>query len=281
MDFFNTLHRSITDPKFYREVLEYPLSHILLYLVKLLAMVALITAAAQFYYLFDSKRGIPQQIETLFSGMEIKDGALDPKAPTPIVPPTYKVISLLDQISGYQNYFPSDNDSMVVIDTSKTRSYMLKWPAIVVGKEKLIFIYNKENSLELPYKAIFLGTDNFQFTADNVRQYLKKNWFLISFSMFITAFFQNVITFFFSIFFLSFAAFVFRLEKVGIFSRFLRAASYAITPMALGSMLIAVSGVKIIWGWHILIFISTIVLFRGMVAIGSANSENEAGDNKE
>lgn len=282
MEFFNTLNRSITDPKFYREIAGFSSWQIVWFLLKLMVLIAIISSAAQYYYLFDSKRGIPTKIESVFQGMEIKNGLLDPKSPTPVIPATYKVIPLLDQLSGNQNYFASDNDSMVIIDTAKVRNYVVKVPAIIVSSDRIIFTFNKKSSFELPYKVLLMGSSDFQFTADNVKKYLLKNWFLLCFSLFVTTLFQNMITFFFSIMFLSFAAFVFRVEKVAVFSTFIRAASYAITPMALGSMLIAVSGVKILWGWHILIFISTIVLFRGMVAIGTQTPDKEVqGENKE
>ena len=122
--FFLTLHRSIVEPQFYTEILEYRRFQIIVFLIQLLVLISALGALAQCYYLIDSSRGIPARVESAFKGMEIKNGILDPKAQTPIVPATYLVMPVLDQLSGFQNYFSSDNDSMVVIDTAKTRNYL-------------------------------------------------------------------------------------------------------------------------------------------------------------
>jgi hypothetical protein len=277
MAFFLTLHRSVVDPQFYIEILEYRRSQILVFLIQLLVLISALGALAQCYYLIDSNHGIPARIESAFKGMEIRDGILDPKAQTPIVPATYLVMPVLDQLSGFQNYFPSDNDSMVVIDTAKTRNYVMKVPAILMAKEKITFIFNKNNNFEIPYKYL-LGGESLKLTAVDVKLFLDKKWGIIFFSMFVADLLQNTITLFFSIFFLAVAAFFFRLEKGSVFSRFLRAACFSISPMAIGSVLIAISGVKVIWGWHLMIFICTVVLFRGLVAIGNSASTGESGE---
>jgi hypothetical protein len=276
--FFIALHRSIVDPQFYIEILGYRRSQILVFLTQLLVLISVLGAFAQCYYLIDSNRGIPAQVESAFNGMEIKNGILDPKAQTPIVPATYLVMPMLDQLSGFQNYFSSDNDSMVVIDTAQTRNYVVKVPAIVMAKEKIVFIFNKKNNFEIPYKALLFGEESLKLKADDVKQFLDKKWGVIFFSLFVTGIFQNTISLLFSIFFLAVAAFFFRLEKGSAFSRFIRAACFSISPMAIGSVLIAISGVKIIWGWHLMIFVCTVVLFRGLVAIGNSASTDESGE---
>jgi hypothetical protein len=276
--FFLALHRSIVDPQFYIEVLEYRRFQILLFLIQLLVLISVLGALAQCYYLIDSNRGIPAQIESAFNGMEIRNGILDPKAQTPIVPATYLVMPMLDQLSGFQNYFSSDNDSMVVIDTAQTRNYVVKVPAIVMAKEKVVFIFNKKNNFEIPYKTLLFGEESLRLRAVEVKQFLDKKWGILFFTMFVAGMFQNTVSLFFSIFFLAIAAFFFRLEKGNAFTKFLRAASFSISPMAIGSVLIAISGVKIIWGWHLLIFICTVVLFRGLIAIGKSASTDESGE---
>lgn len=280
MRFFSAIHRSITDPQFYTEIVGYSRKQVAGFLVKLLLLMAFVCTIAQFYYLVDSERGIPKQIEAAFGRMEIHNGILDPKVQTPYVPPTYQIIPIFEKLAGFQSYFSSDNDSMLVVDTSATRNYVLKVPAIVMAKDKVIFILNKKNSIEVPYKGVLFGTENLLFNAGAIKQFLYKNYFMITLSIFISTFLQNSITVLFSIFFLAVAAFFFRLEKVSLFSQFLRAAMFAITPMVIGLMLVAISGVKILWGWHLMIFISTIVLFRGVVAIGKTVAPDDSGENK-
>ena len=278
MGFFIALHRSIVDPQFYNEILEYRRLRIVGFLFKLLVLISALCALAQCYYLIDSDRGIPARVENAFGGMEIKKGVLDPKGPTPIIPATYLVMPVLDQLSGMQNFFASDNDSMVVIDTAQTRNYVVKVPAILMTKEKVVFVLSKQQSFEIPYKTLLLGAEDLKFSSADITIFLDKKKLVIFFSMFFAGIIQNAITFIFSIFFLALAAYFFRLEKGRTFSKFLRAASYSISPLAVGSVLIAISGVKIIWGWHLLIFICTVVLFRGLVAIGNTVSTDESGE---
>lgn len=274
MGFFLALHRSIVEPKFYNEIMGFSRSQVVIFFLKLLVFISFLSAIAQCYYFIYSDRGISLSIQNAFKGMEIKQGLLDPKGQTPIVPPTYVIMPALDQLFGFQNFFSSDKDSVIIIDTAKTRNYMLKIPAILMAREKVIFYFNKQTSFEIPYKTLLFGAENLSFTAEEIKRNLIKHKGAIFLSMFIAHIFQNTITLFFSIFFLAIAAFFFRMEKVSTFSKYLRAATYSISPMAVGSVLIAISGVKILWGWHILIFISTIVLFRGLVA----SSSNILGD---
>jgi hypothetical protein len=279
VNFFLTIHRSVVEPSFYKEIQEYSGCRIWFYLVQLLLVTSIICALAQSYYLMDSQRGIAPKVESVLKGMEIKNGQLDPGIPTPVVPATYLVVPVLDQLSGFQNFFPSDNDSMIIIDTAKTRNYV-KIPVILMSSDKFILMLNKTQSLEIPYKVFFLGLENFKFTSAEITRFLMSHRIAIFFSMFIACVFQNAITLAFSIFFLAVAAFFFRMEKGNTFARFIRASSFAITPMAIGMMLIALSGVKILWGWHVLIFISTIVIFRGLVASGNPAPLDDSGENK-
>lgn len=278
MGYFLALHRSIVDPKFYKEILDFSRSAIFIYLVKLLLLISLVSSAAQCYYFIFSKKGIPYSLESTLKGMEIKNNLLDPKAPTPIIPPTFAVMPALDQLFGFQNFFASDKDSVVIIDTAKTRSYVMKIPAILLDREKIIFFVNKQNTFELPYKTLTFGKGNLVFTADEIRKLLIKNIGIIYISMLIANTFQHSITIIFSIFFLAIAAFFFRMERDSTIGKYFRAACFAITPMALGVMLISISGVKILWGWHLLIFISTVVLFRGLVAMASSSATNDSGE---
>lgn len=244
------------------------------FFLKLLLFASILSAAAQCYYFIYSDRGISLSIQNAFNGMEIKKGLLDPKVQTPVVPPTYVVLPALDQLFGFQNFFSSDKDSVIIIDTAKTRNYVMKIPAILMAREKVVFYFNKQTSFEIPYKALLFGSEDLSFTAAEIKRNLIKHKGAIFLSMFIAHIFQNTITLLFSIFFLAIAAFLFRMEKVSTFAKYLRAAIFSISPMAVGNVLIAISGVKIMWGWHILIFISTIVLFRGLVA----SAPNVLGD---
>jgi hypothetical protein len=69
-----------------------------------------------------------------------------------------------------------------------------------------------------------------------------------------------------SIMFLCFAACIFRMEKKKTFGRCFKMASFAVSPIFVGVNLMALSGTQFPLGWHLLLIISTVVLFRGVNA---------------
>jgi hypothetical protein len=56
-------------------------------------------------------------------------------------------------------------------------------------------------------------------------------------------------------------------------------AIFSVTPITIGTILIALSGVKLNWTWHILIFLSTLVMFRAMLISGGITPGNSGDDN--
>lgn len=277
MKFFESLHRSIVDPQFYREIQDLSFYNVILFFIKSLLFLSLIGAIAQTYYLVDKNRGIAPHIEQAFRGMEIKGGILDPKTPTPIVPPTYQILPVLDKLTGNQNMLSSDNDSMVIVDTASVRNYVTKVPAVILSLDKAHLILNKNQQFDIPYTALVGGNGSIQFTHNEIRAFLIKRTPVILLSIFLINIVQNLITLLFSVIFLATAAFLFRMERGSQFSKFLKAAFFAITPVIVGIALISISGVKMLWGWHILIFVSTIVLFRGLLA-SSTTTSNDSGE---
>jgi Protein of unknown function (DUF1189) len=278
VNFFNELHRSMVDPQFYKEVLTFKRSRVAFYVILLLLLTSIVTVIAQWWYQIESDEGIPNAIELALSGMEIKDGLLDPHVQTPFVPSSKNSWPLMSTVF-FQNGMIQATDTLLIIDTSASQAFKLKAPYFALGKDRVYFNYDdKYFKASISYATLLNGKKSLQFTASEIRSLLTSLSFLptILISLFVTTMLQNVVTILFSIVFLAVAAFIFRIERVTGFSIFLRASTYAITPMALGLMLIEVSGVQVVWGWHLLIFISTIVLFRGVVAIGKASPVKES-----
>lgn len=265
MNFLITIHRSIVDPSFYKEIAAFRRRKVVFYFLKLLLLTVLVTAAAHAFYLVHPQRGIAQKIETVFSGMEIVDGVLNPNCLTPYYPPSYLLTPILEQLLGTGSILSDNPDSMLVIDTSNGSRYPFN-VTYALKKNELSFIFNNVELLRSPYDKLFHNTKHFKFTAEDIRQTLLHNISDIFLSCIIMSFFQNMFLLIFSIFFLAIAAFIFRVEGDLRFSFFLRAACYAVTPIAVGIMMIGLSGVRISWTWHILIFISTIVMFRAIIA---------------
>jgi len=278
VNFFYELHRSMVDPQFYNEVLTYKRSRVAWYVVLLLLLTSVVTIIAQWWHQIESDDGIPHAIELALSGMEIKDGRLDPHVQTPFVPPSKNSWPLMSAIFS-QNGMIQATDTLIFIDTTSTQTFKLKVPYLALGKDQVYLNYDdKYFKKSVPYTMLLNGEKNFKFTISEIRSLFKKPWFFVQLIiiMFFATIIQNLIIIIFSIFFLAVAAYIFRIERLTGFSIFLRASTFAITPMALGLMLINVAGVQVVWGWHLLIFISTIVLFRGVVAIGKASPVKES-----
>jgi len=280
VNFFYELHRSMVDPQFYNEALTYKRSRVIWYVIFLLLLTSIVTVIAQWWYQIESDDGIPNAIEMALSGMEIKDGQLDPHVQTPFVPSSKNSWPLMSAVF-FQNGMIQAADTLLFVDTSSSQTFKLKAPFFALGKDRLYFNYDdKYFKASISYAVLLNGRKNLKFTASEIRSFISTPSFLptIIISLFVTTMFQNALTIIFSIVFLAVAAFIFRIERMNGFLIFLRASSFAITPMALGLMLIEVAGVQVIWGWHLLIFISTIVLFRGVVAIGKASPAKESNE---
>jgi hypothetical protein len=263
LGFFVQLHRSVVEPSFYIEVLAYPVRKIAGFLVCLFLFVAFVSGLAQSYYLFDKKAAFPEQIETAFKGMEIKNGILASSMPVPYYP-------------ALNQYFETGSDSAIVIDTTVGNSLLNRAPIIIMQSNRIMFAFTPKNVFQIPYKT-FLGVENFKFTADYIRAFLARNFIQLLFYVWIIGFVQNTVFMAFSVLFLTLAAFIFRIEKQYSFKDYLKVACFAVSPVSIGTILVAISGVKFQWTWHLFIFISTIVMFRAIVAT-TRKSNDDSGD---
>lgn len=273
MNFFNFVHRSIFDPSFYLEVATFSRKKVLGYFFKLLLFTVLVTGLAQTYYFFDSQRGITKKIEAAFSGMEIKDGILNPNRPTPYVPPPYLMNPIWEQFLGSANLLNSGADSILLIDTSDNVNYPAN-TSYVFKKKELLFIFNNVVFVKSPYSKLLPNAEQFNFTNSEIRQVLVHYLKDIITSFLLISLILNFFLLLFSVFFLGTAAFIFRVEGNTRYFFYLRTAFFAVTPIAVGTMIIGLSGVKLSWTWHMLIFISTIVMFRAIIAAAKPNKDS-------
>ena len=275
MNFFSELHRSITDPVFYKEVLASPKRYIAGFLLKLLLFTTILTGASQTYYLLDSERGIPGRLEAAFPNTQIKDGVLQSENTEPYVPPSYLILPVLDQLFGVPHVFDTDSDSILIVDTDQSHNYSLKVPVILMKSDRLVFLLNAKTSFAVPYRDLLLGQKDLKFTASDIRAFLFGNLFSIFMYCVFSSLVQSLFLLTFSVLFLAVAAYFFRVEKGRSIVHYIKAACFAVSPISVGSVIIGLSGVKLSWTWHILIFISTIVMFRAMVASGTKTKKTE------
>lgn len=274
MKFFNFVHRSIFDSSFYKEVASFPRKTVVLYFIKLLFFTVLITGLAHTYYLLHPQRGISSKIEQLFSGMEINEGVLIPNRATPYFPPSYLMNPVIEQFAGSAQVLNNSTDSLLVVDTSESSTLSPDIP-YVLKKDRVVLRYNKM-TFSIPYSDFLKDVKHFRFTSGEIRQFLSHNLQFVLTSCLTVSFFSNFFLLIFSVFFLGIAAFIFRVEGSKKFLFYIRNACFAVTPIAVGTIMIGLSGVKLAWTWHILIFISTVVMFKAIVA-----STKPANDNRE
>ena len=278
VNFFATLHRSIFEPQFYREVLVLPRKAIFRYCLWLLILFSIITSFAHTWYLIGGRRGIPEGLAAAFPGMEIRGGTLYSPVNEPYFPPSYLIAPLFNQLIGLPALFNSEADSIVLVDTSDKPRTRLKVPLIVLKAKTIEVILGGGTAMEFTYEHILFGAKDLIFTADNIRRFLLSRAGGIFMGYLFSTFLHQGVLVLFSIFFLSAAAYIFRVDRVQTFGQYVRTASFAVSPIVVGSTLVAISGVKIAWMLHFLIFLSTIVMFRAILTVSinnrsSGNSE--------
>ncbi|NLG18254.1 MAG: DUF1189 family protein [Fibrobacter sp.] len=266
MSFFKKLHRSIVDPLFYKEVLTADKWFIAGFLFQLLLLTSLLTSLSQVYYMLDDQRGIAKPIEMAFPETKIVNGKLKTALQLPYTPPKYLIMPVFDQLFGVPG-IGSDSDSLLILDTARTAGNSLKVPTVIMGSEKLFMFLSEKTVLQVPYK-ILLGNGKFTFKAEQIRSFFVANLMSITLFFFFASLTQNFFMIFFSVSFLAVAGYLFRVERGRSLGHYLRTACFAVSPICVGSILVGFSGVKLFWTWHILIFISTIVMFRAITASG-------------
>ena len=235
---------------------------------------------AQTLYITHSQRGISGYLEAALSGIEIKNGVLHSEKKLPYAIPSYVVTPLLNSLFGVPVIFNENIDSVLIIDTTRFQEHKYKIPVIIVKSDHVRFILNKRTDVSIPYRNLLLNKDNLVFNAGNIRDFLLANFVSIFMCCLLFNNFQNLFLILFSIFFLAIAAFIFRIERERRYLDYFKIACFAVSPICVGIVLISLSGVKIAWIWHILIFFSTIVMFRAIVASGTNNTtKRESEDN--
>jgi hypothetical protein len=231
---------------------------------------SLTVAIADTWYLMYGKRSLPTTLPAAFPGLEIRDGVLFPHQ-SPYIPPSYLISPVLNQLIKLPVLLNHEADSLIVVDTAEIATIAIKIPMALLKSRKMVVHLNDKTTMEFPYELDLFGTRNIKFTSDELLKHLKQYIFGIFMGYFFSAVFHDSIVFLFSIFFLALAAFVFRMDRERLFKEYLKVAVFSISPLIVGGVLAAFSGVKFEWLWHVLIFLSVIVMFRAIVAISNSN----------
>jgi hypothetical protein len=258
------------EPQFYLEVRIMPRRRIISYFLLLLVFFSAIISGAKTYYLIDAKRGVPRMLAAAFPGMAIENGILHPTDSQPYVPPSYLITPIFNQLFSLPAMINNEADSLVIVDTTTNARIPSRIPVILLKADKMIVVLNKKRTMEFSYENIMFGKKDLFFTVENIEQFLKSHIWGFFIGYYVSTLMHQGVLIFFSIFFLAFAAYIFRVDRKRSLKENVKTASFAISPIAVGSALIAISGVKVEWTWHILIFLSTIIMFRAIIAMSNA-----------
>lgn len=272
LNFLLDLHRSVFDASFYKEIDERSKGKVLKYFLLLCLLTSVLAGGAKVYYFLDRDKGIVRPLTSLLKGMEIKDGKLDPKLQTPYIPPKHISLMFIERlIENSSSIVNRVGDTLVVIDTTPKAAMSEKGPLMLFRHNDIVFWAGGGLDIKIPYKKI-LGNEYLYIEENSVYKFLRQNFLPLFFIAFLNQYFEMMVIVFLSSLFLAVAAFMFRYEKNQPFGRFLKIALFASTPIAYGIMVIALSGAVVPWMWHLLIFLSTIVMFRGVMTANKSNS---------
>jgi ABC-type glycerol-3-phosphate transport system permease component len=250
------------DPFFYREVIKLSGIAVVMFLLKLLLLTALVSGIFKTYYLIHAQRGITPVVSTMFGEMEIRNGELITKRETPFALSEDLTGTLLDRLAGF-TVFRRVPENFLVVDTKNSQGgdeKIVKASKVLLKESSVLF---KDMRMEVPYEL--LVGKNFDFTVSEVQSFLQRNALSFVINFFVLSFFFTLSTVLLSAFFLSLAAYLFSIDKTKRYGYFIRITCFSITPVMIGSALVAASGVSAEWAWYIFIVLSTMIMFRGMM----------------
>lgn len=279
MNFFLAIHRSIFDLQFYKDARIFKKGYLIAFFLKQVLLTTIIATASQVYYLTDPQLGVVDDIVNVFRGMEIRKGVLHPERTLPYVPSLKSTAPILEQFMGFPLLLSGTEDSLFIIDTNSYRNYSLKVPVVLLKADHLEIVVNEKWKKDAPYSKLLPNVDYIIFTKQAITEYIHKYSLFFFFQFLMPKLFMTMLLLSFSVSFLSIAAFFFRVDRTKTFLHHFKVAFFAVTPITVGSVLTSISGVKVSWTWHVLIFLSTIVMFRAMLASGAGNSRIR-GDNE-
>lgn len=263
------------EPHFYGEVLSVPRRKIIHYFLTLLVFFSLLISGAHTFYFFNGRNSLPKTLAAAFPGMAIHDGVLHPPSDTSYIPPSYLIASALNQLLYLPVILNEEVDSLVVVDTSNDSVVSRKLPMFHLKAREMVVHLNTDKSMTFSYENIMYGNKDLVFTQEQLGLFFRRHLAGIFFVYFFSTIVHQGVVIFFSIFFLGTAAYIFRLDRRRTFREYLKVSTFAIAPVAVGSALIAFSGVKVGWSWNILILLSTVVMFRAILATGGGKVPRE------
>ncbi len=282
MRFFLEIHRSIADSKFYEEAAKYSGARVFAYLLTLWLVTSLVLTAAQYRLVIDKEEGLPAVMSSAFPDMKITAGKMSYPGALPHIVPNAKVSDLASVLS-YSS--PEDNtlpDSLIVLDSIMPDSLKAVRNSVrlILGPEKMRLFVEGHPLAELTYKTILAEGEQIVFTPSGIREFLDLNAYGLIFNIFI----QRAVMFGFSmlasVFLLAIISYINRTELTRSLTVCAKWGAYAFTPVAIGTMIVAIAGVRIGWLWQVAIMISLFLLFRASTRLQLIERQKQGGQNQ-
>lgn len=264
MNFFLQIHRSIVDPSFYLQVTTLPAKKVFSFLFIAISLSVLIGALGHTFRIVENKNGLPAILPTLFPDMKISSRGMVSSRETPyVVNPAFlsDLVSVLFNMS--RKNVIQGSDSTLVVDEKRSSSIEKKSSIRFLLTADSIYVrHGKDEVLSKPYSILVSDGEILKFNKKGISEYLRKRILQLLFISFIMNLAVFVFIIVISIFFLSFAAFIFRVGQNCTLKTILKIVSFALSPIIIERMLSSLVGVGITWIWHVAFFISLIIVYR-------------------
>jgi hypothetical protein len=266
------LHRSIFDPSIYRETAAAPLSAVLLFVVFLTLLTAIIGTVANTVYFLDPVKGFAPALSRVLKDVRFVDGQLVSDKATPRLPDQGALREAMVLMFGMPEVMQALPDSFVVIDTGKgsPRSHN-STVAVELTRDKFVLHTTASLNLTLPYSTIIGKRKNLVLDEATIQRGLVRNVVAVLVHFGIQNLFITTLNMLFSLLFLTLAGYILLPRRPGKAQAAFWPACLAVSPVAVGSSLEAVSGAHVVGTWYIFMLIASIVLMRGIKATGPAS----------
>lgn len=266
VNLFQQVHRSIFDLAFYREVPQFGRRAISLYVIKLVFITSLISAVAHTGHVFSAKRGTVATIAAAMKGIAIKDGRLVSDRPLPYEIPAPELAAIYRCFINIPATLDTLQTPRFIVDTSANQPVRTVPSVIMRSSDMALYSAPGEPQIVPYFKKSWYGPVSLQFTESGTKAILKRAavWIFVFSLTWDGLSCAGLVLF--CICMLGFAAYIFRIERGRGIAYYFGIAAFAVTPIPVGMVIIALSDVNIPGSWHFLVIMSVVVMFRALIA---------------
>lgn len=237
------------------------------YFIRIALLAGLCAGVAHTGYALYSKNSLAKQLAQVLPNSEIKSGRLIPAMPVPALVNTERLstaLTMLFMINGFEAL----PDSFVVVDTTGTiRVGDRSTVRLLLTADKLIVNPGTNYAMSIPYSRFIPLSETLTFNPQKLQNLLLRHRVDLLFHFVVLGLMINFFSLCGTMFFLAVTGFILSMRSKISFGRYMVISLYSITPAAVGTIVVAVSGTHFYWMWQILLIVSTIVMYRAVLAI--------------